>query len=112
MAEQENTLADTASYDPFTIEPLEQTFERLRKLRATSPVVPLAEGMWYVGRYKEARHVLRGAEHFSNAQGFRAPGVPMRGDMGLEVSDLQNRVSCFVMIETDACPASVIWTTA
>jgi cytochrome P450 len=72
MAEQESTLADTASYDPFTIEPQEQTFERLRKLRATSPVVPLAAGMWYVSRHEEARHVLRDTEHFSNAQGFRA----------------------------------------
>jgi 2-keto-3-deoxy-L-rhamnonate aldolase RhmA len=32
-------------------------------------------------------------------EGVRSFG-PMRGDMGLEVSDLQNRVSCFVMIET------------
>jgi cytochrome P450 len=75
MAEQEGTLTDTASYDPFTIEPPEQTFERLRKLRAASPIVPLAEGMWYVSRYEEARQVLRDADHFSNAQGFRAPGV-------------------------------------
>jgi hypothetical protein len=112
MAEQENTLADTASYDPFTIEPPEQTFRRLRKLRTTSPVVPPAEGTWYASRYEEARHVLRDAVHFSNAEGLRAPGVPMRGDTGLEVSDLQDRVSCFVMIETDGCPASVMRTTA
>jgi cytochrome P450 len=63
------------TYDPFTIEPPEQTFARLRKLRASAPVVPLAEGMYYVTRYEEARQVLRDAEHFSNAQGFRAPGV-------------------------------------
>ncbi len=68
-------MEEAATYDPFTVEPPEQTFERLRKLRAAAPVAPLAEGMYYVSRYEEARRVLRDAEHFSNAQGFRAPGV-------------------------------------
>ena len=143
MAEQENTLADTASYDPFTIEPPEQTFERLRKLRATSVIVPPAEGTWYESRYEEARHVLRDAEHFSNAQGFRAhpvgrmmtmrvnvkrdkcigsgayviacPEVFNRDDDGLVVvldPSPRQELHDAVQEATDACPASVMRTTA
>ena len=62
-------------YDPFAIEAPERTFQHLRRLRAKAPVVTLAEGMHYVTSYEEARQVLRDAEHFSNALGFRAPGV-------------------------------------
>jgi len=35
----------------------------------------LTEGMHYVTSWEEARQVLRDADHFSNALGFRAPGV-------------------------------------
>jgi cytochrome P450 len=62
-------------YDPFAIEAPERTFQHLRRLRAKAPVVTLTEGMHYVTSYQEARQVLRDAEHFSNALGFRAPGV-------------------------------------
>jgi cytochrome P450 len=62
-------------YDPFAIEAPERTFQHLRRLRAMAPVVTLTEGMHYVTSYEEARQVLRDAEHFSNALGFRAPGV-------------------------------------
>ena len=62
-------------YDPFAVEAPEKTFEHLRRLRAVAPVVTLTEGMHYVTSYEEARRVLRDAEHFSNALGFRAPGV-------------------------------------
>jgi cytochrome P450 len=62
-------------YDPFAIEAPERTFQHLRRLRATARVVTLSEGMHYVTSYEEARQVLRDAEHFSNALGFRAPGV-------------------------------------
>ena len=64
-----------APYDPFVVEAPERTFQQLRRLRATAPVVTLTEGMHYVTSYEEARQVLRDAEHFSNALGFRAPGV-------------------------------------
>jgi cytochrome P450 len=62
-------------YDPFAVEAPERTFQHLRRLRAMAPVVTLAEGMHFVTSYEEARQVLRDAEHFSNALGFRAPGV-------------------------------------
>lgn len=69
-------MEDTeATYDPFAVEAPERTFQKLRKLRAEAPVVTLAEGMHYVTSYDEARQVLRDTEHFSNALGFRAPGV-------------------------------------
>jgi cytochrome P450 len=62
-------------YDPFAVEAPGRTFQHLRRLRAMAPVVTLSEGMHYVTSYEEARQVLRDAEHFSNALGFRAPGV-------------------------------------
>jgi cytochrome P450 len=64
-----------APYDPFAVEAPERTFAHLRRLRAVAPVVTLTEGMHYVTSYDEARQVLRDTEHFSNALGFRAPGV-------------------------------------
>jgi cytochrome P450 len=64
-----------STYDPFQVEQPEVTFGRLHELRAEGPIVPIGEGMYYVTSYEEARSVLRDAEHFSNAEGFRAPGV-------------------------------------
>ena len=64
-----------STYDPFRVEQPERTFARLHELRAEGPIVPIGEGMFYVTSYEEARRVLRDAEHFSNAEGFRAPGV-------------------------------------
>jgi cytochrome P450 len=63
------------AFNPF--EPVDpaRLFPRLSRLRADAPVVALGEGMFYVTRYDEARQVLRDAEHFSNAEGFRAPGI-------------------------------------
>jgi cytochrome P450 len=67
--------AMVATYDPFQVEQPERTFARLHELRSEGPIVPIGEGMFYVTSYEEARRVLRDAEHFSNAEGFRAPGV-------------------------------------
>jgi cytochrome P450 len=64
-----------STYDPFQVEQPERTFARLHELRAEGPIVPIGEGMYYVTSYDEARRVLRDADHFSNAEGFRAPGV-------------------------------------
>ncbi len=64
-----------ATFDPFAVEEPERTFEKLRQLRGVAPVVTLTPGMYYVTSYEEARQVLRDTEHFSNALGFRAPGV-------------------------------------
>jgi cytochrome P450 len=70
---RQNAMLST--YDPFRVEQPERTFARLHELRAEGPIVPIGEGMFYVTSYEEARRVLRDAEHFSNAEGFRAPGV-------------------------------------
>jgi cytochrome P450 len=64
-----------STYDPFQVEQPEKTFARLHELRAEGPIVAIGEGMYYVTSYEEARRVLRDTEHFSSAEGFRAPGV-------------------------------------
>jgi cytochrome P450 len=64
-----------STYDPFQVEQPDITFARLHELRAEGPIVAIGEGMYYVTSYEEARRVLRDAEHFSSAEGFRAPGV-------------------------------------
>src|ERR1019366_362154 len=68
-------IAMVSTYDPFQVEQPETTFKRLHELRAEGPIVPIGEGMYYVTSYEEARRVLRDVEHFSSAEGFRAPGV-------------------------------------
>ena len=42
---------------------------------AVTPVAPLSDGMQYVTRLEECRAVLRDTTAFSNARGFKAPGV-------------------------------------
>jgi cytochrome P450 len=64
-----------STYDPFQVEQPEKTFARLHELRAEGPIVAIGEGMYYVTSYEEARRVLRDTDHFSSAEGFRAPGV-------------------------------------
>lgn len=65
----------TNAFDPFSVAEPETMFEQLRQMRTVAPVVPIGEGMYYVTRYEPALEILRDTEHFSNAQGFRAPGV-------------------------------------
>jgi len=47
----------------------------LAELRRTSPVAPISGGLRYVTRYAGCRAVLRDVVAFSNASGFKAPGV-------------------------------------
>jgi cytochrome P450 len=63
------------AFNPFAPEEPARVLQRLRELRAEAPIIDLGDGMYYVTRYDEARQVLRDSEHFSNAEGFRAPGV-------------------------------------
>ena len=63
------------AFNPFEVQEPATLFDRLRRLRAEAPIIPVADGMYYVTGYEEARRVLRDSDHFSNAEGFRAPGV-------------------------------------
>jgi cytochrome P450 len=63
------------AFNPFAPEEPARVLQRLRELRAEAPIIDLGDGMYYVTRYDEARQVLRDSEHFSNAEGFRAPGI-------------------------------------
>ena len=63
------------AFNPFEAQDPVHMFARLRRLRAEAPIVPLADGMYYVTGYEESRRVLRDSDHFSNAEGFRAPGI-------------------------------------
>ncbi len=47
----------------------------LAELRGETPVASIADGMRYVTRYEACRAVLRDVTSFSNASGFKAPGV-------------------------------------
>lgn len=63
------------TFDPFDAEQVQSAWPLLAELRRRSPVAQLAEGMVYLPRYGECRQVLRDSDHFSNASGFKAPGV-------------------------------------
>jgi cytochrome P450 len=63
------------AFNPFEAQDPARLFGRLRRLRAEAPIVQVGDGMFYVTGYEEARLVLRDTDHFSNAEGFRAPGV-------------------------------------
>jgi len=65
----------TTSFDPFDAEQAQNADEVLARLRAETPVARIGPGMHYVTRHAECRDVLRDSSRFSNAQGFKAPGV-------------------------------------
>src|SRR4029077_14372772 len=50
----------------------------LTKLRHDSPLAPIGDGLLYVTRHEDCRQVLRDNTSFSNASGFKAPGVTVR----------------------------------
>jgi cytochrome P450 len=50
-------------------------WELLAELRREAPVVAIEGGMRYVTTHAACRAVLRDVESFSNARGFKAPGV-------------------------------------
>lgn len=68
------------TFDPFDAEQVQSAWPLLAELRRRSPVAQLAEGMVYLPRYGECRQVLRDSDHFSNASGFKAPGVVVEAE--------------------------------
>ena len=63
------------SFDPFDVAQVQAAWPLLSELRRDTPVAPLADGMQYVTRLAECRAVLRDTTAFSNARGFKGPGV-------------------------------------
>src|SRR5579862_4703003 len=66
-------MSDT--FNPFDPGQVQSGWPRLTRLRAQGPVVTIGEGMQYITRHEECRAVLRDTATFSNASGFKAPGV-------------------------------------
>ena len=62
-------------YDPFDPDGAADAWPVLRELRDDAPVVTVANGLRYVTRHAECKATLRDTEAFSNASGFKAPGV-------------------------------------
>jgi cytochrome P450 len=71
-------MAET--FDPFDAEQVQAAWPLLARLRQEGPVATLGEGMRYVTRHEECRQVLRDVTAFSNASGFKAPGVVVRSE--------------------------------
>src|SRR5882672_9120458 len=65
----------TKTFDPFDAEQVQGAWPLLAELRRDTPLAPLADGMHYVTRHDECRTVLRDTTAYSNARGFKAPGV-------------------------------------
>jgi len=63
------------TFNPFDAEQAHSSWPLLADLRRESAVVDIGDGMAYVTRHAECRHLLRDTEGFSSAQGFKAPGV-------------------------------------
>jgi cytochrome P450 len=62
-------------FNPFDAEQAHDAWPLLAKLREEAAIVDIGDGMAYVTRHAECRHLLRDTEGFSSAQGFKAPGV-------------------------------------
>ncbi len=63
------------TFDPFDAEQVQGAWPLLEELRREGPVAALDGGMHYITRYEPCRELLRDTTSFSNAQGFKAPGV-------------------------------------
>jgi cytochrome P450 len=63
------------TFDPFDAEQVQGAWPLLEELRRETPLAPIGDGMVYVTRHEECRAVLRDVTSFSNASGFKAPGV-------------------------------------
>jgi cytochrome P450 len=63
------------TFDPFDTEQVQAAWPLLSELRHETPVAALSDGMQYVTRFEECRAVMRDTTAFSNARGFKAPGV-------------------------------------
>src|SRR6202051_3153596 len=68
------------TFDPFDPDQVQGAWPLLRELRRQGPVAPLDGGMVYVTRQDACRSVLRDVVSFSNASGFKAPGVVVKPD--------------------------------
>jgi cytochrome P450 len=66
-------MSDT--FDPFDADQVQSAWPLLTRLRRRGPLATIGEGMQYVTRHEECRAVLRDTVTFSNASGFKAPGV-------------------------------------
>ena len=62
-------------FDPFAVGEAHDAWPLLAELREKSAVAEIAGGMKYVTRHAACRAVLRDNESFSNASGFKAPGI-------------------------------------
>lgn len=62
-------------FDPFVPGAAQDAWPLLEEMRREGPVARIAGDMQYVTRYDECRALLRDAVSFSNASGFKAPGV-------------------------------------
>ena len=60
----------------------------LAELRRETPVATISDGMRYVTRYEACRAALRDVASFSNASGFKAPGVEVPPRTGSSVSSI------------------------
>ena len=65
----------TTEFDPFAPGQAQEAWPLLAELRRAGPVATIADGLRYVTRYRACRGVLRDVDSFSNASGFKAPGV-------------------------------------
>jgi len=63
------------TFDPFDADQVQGAWSLLEELRHGGPLAAIGDGMVYVTRYAECSDVLRDATAFSNASGFKAPGV-------------------------------------
>ena len=63
------------TFNPFDATQARDAWDLLRQLREEGPLAPIAGGMHYVPRYAECRELLRDVASFSNASGFKEPGV-------------------------------------
>jgi cytochrome P450 len=68
-------FATAPRFNPFDPEQAHDAWPLLAALRREAAVVDIGDGMAYVTRHAECRHLLRDTDGFSSAQGFKAPGV-------------------------------------
>ena len=62
-------------FDPFDADDVQRAWPLLAGLRRDGPLATLTGGLQYVTRHEDCRGVLRDTVSFSNASGFKAPGV-------------------------------------
>src|SRR5437764_14412451 len=63
------------TFEPFDADEVQAAWPLLTELRREAPLATLSNGMQYVTRLEDCRAVLRDTKAFSNARGFKGPGV-------------------------------------